>query len=265
MKNSYEEKKIQKFISLTECTPKLARKYLQRNQWYIDYALNDFYDSELGGFVDTAPKDIKYPQELIDLFNKYSPDGNEIDVEGIMAFIDDLGLKLEDIVTICLAKLLGWNKLTDLITKDQFLSNWYMQGCSHISEMKTVMQDLKNKLATDPKYLTDVYNFTFDLIIDDDAKMLDLKTAIEYWKLYFCQDLERKVVLEIDPKLLADWVIFLETENRNDITKDCWKMLLEFFRKYPTLDAIAEDYDENDPWPYIFDEFYEYLQEIKGI
>lgn len=243
----------------------MAKKYLQRNQWQIDYALNDFYDSELGGFVDTIPKDVKYPQELIDMFNKYSPNGDEIDIEGVMAFITDLGLKLEDIVTICLAKLLDWNKLTDPITKDQFLSNWYVQGCSRIDEMKIVMQDLKNKLVSDSKYLAEIYNYTFDLIIDDDAKMLDLNTAIEYWKLYFCQDLERNAVLKIDPKLFADWVIFLETENQNDITKDCWMMLLEFFKRYPTVDSVAEDYDENDPWPYIFDEFYEYLQETKGI
>lgn len=264
-KISYEEKKIEKFLSLTETTPKLAKKYLQRNQWHIDYALNDFYDSELGGFVDTTPKDVKYPQELIDLFNKYSDDGEVISIDGIMEFISDLGLKLEDIVTICLAKLLQWDRLTNPITKEQFVSSWYMQGCSHITEMKVVMNDLKDKLISDPAYLTEIYNYTFDLIVDEGSKTLQLETAIEYWKLYFCQDLDRTIVLKVDAKLLADWIIFLETENQNDISRDCWKMILQFFRKFPTFEAVAEEYDENDAWPYIIDEFYEYLQETKGI
>lgn len=231
----------------------------------MDYALNDYYDSELGGFVDVPHQQVKYPEELVELFKKYAKGETAIGLEGVIEFINDLGLQLEDLVTICLAKLLSWKKLTDPITEEQFLSSWYMQGCSHITEMKVVMKDLEKKLYSDRSYLGEVYDYTFDLILDEGKSTLDMDTAIEYWKLYFCQDLERSAVIKIDPRLFSDWIIFLESDSRDEISKDCWHMVLIFFERLPSLEDVAAKYNENDAWPFIIDEFYEYLQDTKGI
>lgn len=262
---SKEEEKIQRFVDLTESTNEVARKYLNQNSWQINYALNDYYDSELGGFVSTKQEQVKYPDELKTLFNNYSNDDNIINFEGMIKFIADLNLNLEDLVTICLAKLLGWERLTSPINEEQFLSNWFMQGCSQLSDMQAVIKDLEVRLFTDEDYFTDIYNYTFGLVLDTGKKTIDLETAIDYWRLFFSQDLDHKPVIKIDPELFSSWLTFLESENKQDITNDCWHMLIEYFKKFYDFAAIAKKYDENDAWPYLFDEFFEYLEDTKHI
>ena len=183
-------------------------------------------------------------------------------MDGIIHFIEDLGLQLEDLVTVCLAKLLGWERVTDNIHRSQFLSVWFLQGCSHIAEMKLVLDDLRDKLRHDVVYFTEVYKFTFTFNLDPTSsrKTLDTEMAVEYWKLFFLNSNE-SYAISVEHALVSMWFEFLETSKKQEIYRDCWDMLLRFFIKFPDLKTIASKYDETDVWPYIIDEFYEYLQD----
>lgn len=258
---------INQFVQLTNCDKQLAHKYLSRNQWRINYALNDFYDQEIGNFhtvCETNEPEV-YPDSLIELFNRYSETSqvkDTIDFEGMSLFINDLHLQIDDVVTIVLAKILEWGNLHKLITEEQFLSHWFMQGCSSLKEMELLVQDKKVKLYDNTEYFLQVYNYTFPLILDADKKQLDVETAIEYWQIFF----QRPYPIVVHKELLTQWFNFLQSsQNSNDssnmINLDCWTMLPKFFQKFPTFKAIHETYDEIDPWPYIIDDFIEYLQE----
>ncbi|CCD26036.2 NEDD8 ligase DCN1 NDAI_0G02590 [Naumovozyma dairenensis CBS 421] len=286
----------------------MAKKYLSRNNWRLNYALNEYYDKEIGSFIgddddDDGCKTIlpdlnKYPQELIALFKKYSSKNNDslyefIDVDGLINYINDLKYNLEDLVTICLAKLLHCENLKDGINKQQFLSNWYLQGCSTLEQMQHVLNDLDVKLHQDASYFTQIYNYTFDLIIDvDDGDStrnntnigddttnsndtsivivprmkdnnLDVETAIAYWKVFF--NVNEQYPVKVNKELLSLWFQFLNEERKKEITKDQWQMLLEFFKKFSNLEMMKQNYDETAAWPYMIDEFYEYLQDTGRI
>lgn len=261
---------MKSFVELTNCRGDKARKYLQENNWNINYALNEYYDREVGSFVDNNGLDVEpdkrvYPQDLVDLFDKYAHADtmipHVITFEGMIQFIGDLGLSLEDdLMTIVLAKLLSWKKMTDTITRDQFLSTWFMQGCSHLKEMKLLLSELNHKLYRDPTYFVEIYNYTFNLILDEKATQLDLTTAMEYWKLFLLHP-THAIPVQLDTEMVSLWLQFLQDETKTTITADCWHMILRFFLQYPTLSSLASNYNETDAWPYIIDEFYEYLED----
>lgn len=201
--------------------------------------------------------EVKYPEELLELYDRYAnKELDRIDIDGLVRLISDLQYKLEDLVTISLAKIMHCSKLSEGISRDTFLSTWYMQGCSTIAQMRHVLEDLETKLQVDPNYLAEIYKYAFDLAVDTNSRNLDLDTAIEYWRLFF----QPQYSVHVDEKLLSSWLTFLRASGKPDVTRDTWQMLLEFFKRFSSLEAVKKSYNEEDAWPYIIDEFYEYLQ-----
>ncbi|CCE62238.1 hypothetical protein TPHA_0C00820 [Tetrapisispora phaffii CBS 4417] len=257
---------VREFQQLTSSSNKVARKYLSGNDWNLNYALNEFYDQELGGFVHDVPRE--YPAELIELFERYNnqkyvdgSSGNEedvgIDADGLIQFIEDLGYELEDLTTLCLANVMGCNNLTDCITRNQFLEAWYNKKCSNIKDIKDELETVGENLRSDINYFTYIYNYSFGLITEENMKSIQIDTAKEYWKLFFGDG----TPLHIEKEQLDNWNKFLTISGKKTITKDEWKMILEFFKKFPTVTEFKDEYDPMDPWPYIMDEYHEYLEE----
>lgn len=178
-----------------------------------------------------------------------------------MDLINDLGHTLEEPVTLCLANLMHCKTLSVPIEKEQFLSSWFEQGCSNLSHMQMVLKDLDDDLHKDYTYFTRIYKYAFELILDEGEKTITSETAIEYWNLFF----DPQYLVHVQPSQLESWYQFIKEERKEHITKDCWDMILLFFKKYSTLGELANNYNQHDPWPYIIDEYYEYLEDNKRI
>ncbi|KAL3231056.1 Defective in cullin neddylation protein 1 [Nakaseomyces bracarensis] len=274
MVSRHELELLKTFKSLTACSDdKKAKKYMAGNNWNINYALNEYYDKEVGGFTEEHFNNynFKYPDELVELFKKYAVENTEgnvpslnIDAEGLIEYIQDLGYKLDDLVTICLAKLLECKSLEDPITEKQFLYFWYNEGCTNLEQMKHKLEDLDAKLVSDWKYFTNIYNYTFEINSDSQQSkgVMETDIAIEYWHLFFEYNRDKlSSLILVNQEQLDLWSKFLKDENKTAIHQDTWQMLLLFFKKYPTIELLKTDYDEAAAWPYTIDEYYEYLED----
>ncbi|GKD45332.1 DCN1-like protein 1 [Tanacetum coccineum] len=80
-------------------------------------------------------------------------------------------------------------------------------------------------------------------------KSLALDTAIGMWQLLF----EEK-----QWPLVEHWCQFLQARHNKAISRDTWSQLLEFAR---SVDPTLSNYDAEGAWPYLLDEFVEYLKE----
>ncbi|CAM8946508.1 unnamed protein product [Rhodiola kirilowii] len=58
--------------------------------------------------------------------------------------------------------------------------------------------------------------------------------------------------------LVDHWCQFLQERHNKAITRDTWSQLLEFARN---VDPSLTNYDAEAAWPYLIDEFVEYLNE----
>lgn len=252
---------INEFMSLTNCTKDTATKYLSRNSWALSYALNEYYDKEQGGFVNKKP--VKYSRELVETFDKYADSKRCITVENLMKYIEDLGYCLEDLATICLAELLKCEKIGKDITEQQFLSSWTEHGCKNMIHMKHELQDLEEQLHQDQDYFSHIYNYTYDLIVEESERHLNIDTAVEYWELFFDN---AHYAVAISDSRLKTWIEFYTKKSgRSTVTKDTWTMFLKFVIKFPDNESLKRGYDEMDAWPLVFDEYYEYMDEALGI
>lgn len=269
MVSRHEKELMKTFQSLTSCTDEgKAKRYLSANNWNINYALNEYYDKEVGGFTEDhmIRHQFKYPDELVSLFGHYAAlieeDGTQsITPDGLIDYIQDLGYNLEDLVTISLAHFLQCKNLENPITEKQFLYFWYNEGCYTLEQMRHYLEDCERKLCNDWKYFTTIYSYSFDLNASKQG-VVETDIAIEYWKLFFEENRTKlSGIIKVDQAHLDLWCKFLQDEHKKLIHKDTWQMLLLFFKKFPSLDAIKTEYNEADAWPYTIDEFYEYLEE----
>lgn len=297
-----EDDLIKSFLELTHCRNEIAKKYLTENNWNINYALNDYYDKELNSFVNEPNNQDKiYPAALTDLFNRYSdqvyPDGTKwITFEGMIKFIEELEISQQnsdnhnntttnistkeklninrpetqteddnnDISIVILAKLLSWKNMNDSLDYEQFCNSWFIQGCSTLKDMRLLLFDLNHRFYHDPIYFVEIYNYTFNLLLDVDSTQLDMTTATEYWR-QFLVTTRHKIPINVNEEICCMWFQFLKGTKKALITFDCWKMILQFFQKYSNFQELASNYDENAAWPYIIDEFYEYLKDHSKI
>lgn len=69
------------------------------------------------------------------------------------------------------------------------------------------------------------------------------------WRLLFAERLW---------PLVESWCQFLQAKHNKAISKDTWAQLLEFSK---TIDPTLSNYDAEGAWPYLIDEFVEYLRE----
>lgn len=245
-------------MDLTRSTKEIANQYLKENHWSLDHALNDYYDK----FDFTHhPIFFRYDPNLIAIFQIYSESGNSneniIGIDGLISYIEDLGYQLEDLATLCLEKVLESKSILGGITRDQFLKAWTNLGVTSLLQMKHHLKDLDAKLRNDKKYFTEIYNYTFNLILVHGDKKLPLSVAIDYWVLFF-QD--NSCAITINKSQFKSWLIFLRSQPSNfTVSRDTWCMFLNFIIKFPDDQTLRDNYNEMDAWPLIIDEYYRYL------
>ncbi|KAM3160942.1 Defective in cullin neddylation protein [Lachancea thermotolerans] len=245
---------IEEFIALTKASRSTARAYLSNNNWALEYALNDFYDTVQGGFTSRPP-----PPQLLTLFNEYKKgEEDTISTDGLIRFIGDLGLDLEDPATLCVADAMHCTSLSQSVSKEMFVQGWHDNLCENLQQIKEKVKELDEKLRRDSAYFEHIYSFTYTLALEPNEKQLDLETAIAYWHLLFPTD--GAYAIQIPQERLCSWTAFL-TRNVSRIHHDIWKMFLKFARMFPDNKTLKQGYNEDDAWPVLIDEYYEYLEE----
>lgn len=247
-------------MNLTGCTFAVAQKYLKRNAGRVEYALNDFYDHvDAIGTMRQA-----YSPRLVAIFEKYSCDqGKHCDPTGLVRYIEDMGLSIEDPVTLCLSKILCIEDQTGLVSREQFLDGWTDQCCDSMDQMKELLETLREKLKTDKEFFKSIYMYTFPLNVDSGTRQLPRDVAIDYWRLLFGKN---SFALKISKERLDSWVQFIESDDTDKrklfISQDIWLMFYKFVEKYPDDVKLKSEYDEMAAWPLLIDEYYEYLEEL---
>lgn len=247
-------------MNLTGSNFSIAQEYLKRNGGRIEYALNDFYDH-----VDTVGGlRLSYKPRLVAVFEKYSCDGGKHwDSDGLVRYIEDMGLSVEDPVTLCLSNFLSINDPEELISCEQFLNPWADANCENLAEMLEHLKKLKEKLENDETYFRSIYLYAFPLNLDAGERELSRDVAADYWKLFFA---ENKYALKTSKDRLETWLNFIYSDNtdrrKTHISKDTWLMFYKFVKMYPDDERLKNEYDEMAAWPLILDEYYEYLDVI---
>ncbi|KAL7248841.1 hypothetical protein ACSBR1_011089 [Camellia fascicularis] len=225
--------KVQQFITITGSSEKVASQALKASDWHLEGALDIFYSQpQVKSYADT--------RHVEELYNRYKdPYVDMILADGITLLCNDLQL------------VLSWHMKAATMcefSKQEFIGGLQALGIDSLEKFRDRMQFMRSELKDEQKF-REIYNFAFGWAKEKGQKSLALDTAIGMWQLLFA---------EKQWPLVDHWCQFLQARHNKAISRDTWSQLLEFARM---VDPTLSNYDAEGAWPYLIDEFVEYLNE----
>ncbi|KAJ8568402.1 hypothetical protein K7X08_027935 [Anisodus acutangulus] len=235
------KEKVQQFMSVTGASEKVAIQTVKTKDWHLEGALEAFYSQE---HIKEATE--KNPWEV--LFNKYKdPNVDMIMADGISNLCNDLQVNPDDIVMLVLAWEMRAETMCEF-SKQEFIGGVESLEIDSMEKFKKKIPILRSQLKDEDTF-RDIYNFAFDWAKEKGQKSLALETGIALWQLLFA---------EFKWPLVDQWCQFIQERHSKAISRDLWLQLLEFAR---TVDSTLSNYDAEGAWPWLLDEFVEYLIE----
>lgn len=238
---------MQQFISISGASEKAAMQALKANDWNLEGAFDYFYSQP--PFNSQPPfRPATDFRQLEELYSRYKDSFSDIILaEGISLFCDDLQVEPGDIVML----VVSWHMKAATMcefSKQEFIGGLQSLGVDSIDKLKYLLPTLRAEMKDEHKFC-EIYNYAFSWAKEKGQKSLALETAIGMWQLLFA---------ERAWPLVDQWCQFLQAKHNKAISKDTWCQLLEFSR---VIDPLLSDYDAEGAWPYLIDEFVEYLME----
>ncbi|KAH7665590.1 DCN1-like protein 1/2 [Dioscorea alata] len=233
--------KLQQFMAITGSSEKVALQALKASDWHLESAFDIFYSQpQIRGVMDT--------RHLEELYNRYKDNyADMILVDGISLLCNDLQVEPDDIVML----VLSWHMKAATMcefSRQEFLTGLQALGADSIGKLREKIPLMRAELKDEHKF-REIYNFAFGWAKEKGQKSLALDTAIGMWQLLFA---------EKNWPLVDQWCQFLQVKHNKAISRDTWSQLLEFAK---TIDPSLSNYDAEGAWPYLIDEFVEYLAE----
>lgn len=233
--------KVQQFMAITGTSEKFALQALKATDWNLEGAFDLFYSQPQ---IRSIP-DSRHVEEL---YQRYKdPYTDMIMADGISSLCNDLQVDPGDIVML----VISWHMKAATMcefSRQEFFLGLQTLGVDSIEKFKERIPYLRSELKDEQKF-RDIYNFAFTWAKEKGQKSLALDTAIGMWQLLFA---------EKQWPLVDQWCQFLQARHNKAISKDTWSQLLEFAKM---VDPSLSNYDAEGAWPYLIDEFVEYLGE----
>ncbi|KFG62405.1 DUF298 domain-containing protein [Toxoplasma gondii RUB] len=178
--------------------------------------------------------------------------GTAIEVAGLERFAEDLGVGLDDVFFLVFAFFCECAE-QGRITKEEFIRGMDRSGVCTVAALREAVPRIRAQLAEDKVLARQVYAYAFTYSLDVGQKALPVDLCVAYWRL---------LLSETEFPLMTEWYTFVDEEYRkraNAFSKDPWIMLFDFMHA-KRASLSLDDYDEEEAWPLVIDEFVEWTR-----
>mmetsp|Transcript_13398 Transcript_13398/g.34367 ORF Transcript_13398/g.34367 Transcript_13398/m.34367 type:complete len:252 (-) Transcript_13398:1458-2213(-) len=239
-----QKDKVTQFRKITNASERVALDCLAASGWAVEGAI-DYFFTNAHSQAAVPAANIK---ALDELFQKYKdPSDTMMLAEGVGQFCEDLEVDPTDIVLLVISWHMNAATMCEY-SRDEFVNGLAKLGIDSIDKLKASLDKLRNELKDETKF-RDIYNYAFSFAREKGQKCLQLDTAVGMWQLIFSSH---------PWPLVGDWCDFLQEHHNRAISKDTWTQLLDFIK---SIKPDFSNFDDNGAWPYLIDEFVEYVNE----
>lgn len=179
-------------------------------------------------------------KKCMDWFYVYAGPDEVVGPEGMEKFCEDIGVEPENILMLVLAWKLEAASM-GFFTKEEWLRGMTSLQCDGTERLQNKFDFLRSHL-NDSSSFEHIYKYAFDFAREKDQRVLDMATAKSMLAL----------LLGKRWPLFSAFEQYLEESKYPVMTKDQWYNILDFSR---TIRADLSNYDEDDAWPVLLDEF----------
>eukprot|EP00882_Tetradesmus_deserticola_P003375 GHRQ01003571.1.p2 GENE.GHRQ01003571.1~~GHRQ01003571.1.p2 ORF type:complete len:254 (+),score=115.01 GHRQ01003571.1:293-1054(+) len=245
--NRQHKDKVTQFRSITGASDKKAIDCLKQAGWSVEGGIEVFFSLGMQGSsaLDT--------HAMEQLYLKYKdPHQDMILADGISRLCDDLAVEPTDIVMLVISYHMGANIMCEY-SRQEWVSGLTRMGTDSLDKLRAKLPELRAELA-DPARFQEVYSFAFSWAREKGQKCLQIDTALAMWQLLFADDRRWQYIDE--------WCEFLQTHHNRAISRDTWVQLFQFTK---IIKPDFSDFDEAGAWPYLMDEFVDYMKKRNGM
>ncbi|KAK9814215.1 hypothetical protein WJX72_002410 [[Myrmecia] bisecta] len=250
--NKLQKDKAEQFKAITGANDKNTLHCLAAGQWVVEAAIEVFYTSAFPESSSTAST--SGPRldaaALEQLYQRYrDPNSDQILAEGVGQFCSDLNVDPEDVIML----VISWHFRAATMceySKQEFVDGMKSLGCDSIAALTAKLPSLRAELRSEGKF-KEIYDYAYKFSCEKGQKCVQLDTALAVWRLLFAGR---------QWPLLDDWCEFLVKHHNRAISRDTWLQLLDFTKQIKP-DMSNFDGDGMSAWPYLIDEFVEYIRE----
>ncbi|KAH9821254.1 Cullin binding-domain-containing protein [Melampsora americana] len=273
-----KERVMSEFMNLTNAIPADTARLCKKAGYRLEVAIEMFYrDGAAQINADRAVRTRKRAlgEEIEGLlntqFNDYEDgdDSKRMEMEGLIKYLETLGLSPEEPSVICLAQLVQAPRL-GIIERQGFCEGWTkayleeneeneMTGVNRLKTQEDLIQfqkshieSLSNHLKEDEEYFQLIYRYVFDFGKDEGQKSFALETAIAFWEML--------IPLAPTPdghpfkhEYLEWWFQLLRSKGKA-VSRDTWNLFGDFVEQF---DDGFTNYDESGAWPSMIDDYVE--------
>mmetsp|Transcript_4791 Transcript_4791/g.8693 ORF Transcript_4791/g.8693 Transcript_4791/m.8693 type:complete len:252 (-) Transcript_4791:144-899(-) len=239
-----QKDKVTQFRKITNASERIALDCLTASGWSVEGGIEYFFTNAHSKAAVPATN----AKALEELYMRYKdPNDTMILAEGVGQFCEDLEVDPSDVVLLVVSWHMNAATMCEF-SREEFINGMASLGCDSIDKLKAVFGKLRDEMRDDTKF-RDIYNYAFDFSREKGQKCLQLDTAVAMWQLIF----------SAHPWPLVDeWCEFLQEHHNRAISKDTWTQLLDFIK---SISPDFSNFDENGAWPYLIDEFVEFVNE----
>jgi len=264
MSRASKDAVVSEFCSITNASPKDAKRYLDKHQRRLDAAIDAYFQESTGRTTVAASS-----SKLNALFDRYKDRlGDEISVDGTIRLCEDLQVDPEDVVLLAVAYELKSPKVGEWKRKG-WIDGWSRLGYDTIEGMRDdALTRLRGKLESDMTYFRKVYDHTFTFARAEGQRSLAVDTALAFWALLLPTGLAGGALkhdltgedVDMDGEESSGWTDehtewwfqFLTEKGGKGVSKDTWMMLFDFIH---SIDSKFLTHDAEAAWPSTIDDF----------